>query len=171
MSQLKLFNSCHPTPPESKEGGLRWTLFIDGASRNNPGHAGAGVYLLKDDMPSIKKGFYLGFKTNNQAEYLALLLGIFHAKQHLAKTDTLYIMSDSELLIKQMMGLYRVKNQPLKELFDIAQILLKDARYTLCHVRREQNTQADELANVGIDKRGKIPEAFTALLLSHGITL
>lgn len=171
MSQLKMFNTCHPTPPEPKVGGLRWTLFIDGASRNNPGHAGAGVYLLKDDMPSFQKGFYLGYKTNNQAEYLALLLGLFHAKEHLAKVDTLYIMSDSELLIKQMKGVYRVKNLPLKQLFDIAQELLKGARYTLCHVRRENNVEADALANTGIDKRGKVPEAFIALLQSHGIAL
>ncbi|MGE0010084.1 MAG: ribonuclease HI family protein [Candidatus Babeliales bacterium] len=171
MSQLKLFNSCHPTPPEPKVGGSRWTLFIDGASRKNPGIAGAGVYLLKDDMPNFQKGFYLGHKTNNQAEYLALLLGIFHAKEHLKKVDALYIISDSELLIKQMKGEYKVKNQPLKELFDIAHLLLKDVSYTLCHVRREKNIEADELANVGIDKKGKVPESFIALLKSHGLSL
>ncbi len=171
MSQLKLFNTCHPTPPEPKAGGVRWVLFIDGASRKNPGLAGAGVYLLKDDMPSFQKGFYLGYKTNNQAEYLALLLGIFHAKEHFAKSDALYIMSDSELLIKQMKGEYRVKNLELKQLYDVAHDFLKDTRYTLCHVRRENNVEADALANVGIDKRGKMPEAFIAVLKSHGIAL
>lgn len=169
MSQLKLFNTCHPTPPEPKVGGVRWMLFIDGASRKNPGIAGAGVYLLKDDMPTFKKGFFLGYKTNNQAEYLALLLGIFYAKEHFSKADALYVMSDSELLIKQMKGEYRVKNEPLKQLFDLAHHLLKGTAYTLCHVRRENNTEADALANVGIDKRGKVPDAFVALLLAHGI--
>lgn len=171
MSQLKLFNTCHPTPPEPKVGGARWTLFIDGASRKNPGLAGAGVYLLKDDMPSFQKGFYLGHKTNNQAEYLALLLGIFHAKEHLKKIDALYIISDSELLIKQMKGEYKVKNLELKELYTLAHVLLKEISYTLCHVRRENNIEADELANAGIDKKGKVPESFKTLLQTHGITL
>ncbi len=171
MSQLKLFESCHPAPPKSKKGGIRWTLFIDGASRKNPGLAGAGVYLVKDKMPVFKKGFYLGRKTNNQAEYLALLLGIFYANKQLEKEDVLYIMSDSELLIKQMKGEYRVKNQPLKLLFNVAQELLDDVRYTLCHVRREKNVEADALANVGIDKKGRVPQLFTTLLQRHGITL
>ena len=102
MKQLSLFDDCVFTVTKQTKKGLHWKLFVDGASRKNPGKAGAGIYLVKEDKSILKKGFYLGTKTNNQAEYLALILGIFYAKKYMAKNDMLTIFSDSELLVKHM---------------------------------------------------------------------
>lgn len=135
----------------------RWKLYVDGASRNNPGLSGAGVYLVKDDTEVVKQGFFLGRKTNNQAEYLALLLGVYFAQRHMNPDDTIMIYADSELLIKQMRGEYRVNNMELKHLYDCIKQRLVHLNYTLRHVMRENNTVADKLANLGIDKRLPLP--------------
>ncbi len=137
--------------------GHRWKLYVDGASRNNPGLSGAGVYLIKDDTEVVKQGFFLGKKTNNQAEYMALLLGVYFAHRHMKAGDTIIIYADSELLIKQMRGEYRVKNLELKQLYDCIKQRLTQLNYTLRHVMRENNTVADKLANLGIDKRLPLP--------------
>lgn len=171
MKQLDIFNDCFPSFDQLDKKGTIWKLFIDGAARKNPGFAGAGVYLLEDDNPVFKKGFFLEEKTNNQAEYLALLLGIFYASKHMASDDTLFIFSDSELLVKQLLGDYRVKNPDLKRLFDLAIELLQDLNYSICHVVREKNKVADQLANLGIDKRVKVPKEFLNLLASNDIYL
>ena len=131
-------------------------VYIDGASRNNPGHSGAGVYLVKDETIIVQQGFYLGVKTNNQAEYLAFLLAI----QHMNKSDKLIIISDSQLLVRQISGIYSVKNPELKRMFDCAIGLLKGYNYQLQHVLREHNKIADRLANHGIDKRVPLPKEF-----------
>src|SRR5690349_12915959 len=81
-----------------------WKLFIDGAARNNPGKAGAGIYILKNDQEVCKEGFYLGVKTNNQAEYAALLVGLYYIKQYIEPHDHLDIISDSQLLVRQFNG-------------------------------------------------------------------
>ncbi len=135
----------------------RWKLYVDGASRNNPGLSGAGVYLVKDDTEVVKQGFFLGKKTNNQAEYIALLLGVYFAQRHMKKGDTILIHADSELLIKQMRGEYRVNNHELKQLHDCIKERLAHLDYNLRHVMREHNTVADKLANLGIDKRLPLP--------------
>ncbi len=135
-------------------------VYIDGASRNNPGHSGAGIYLIKDETVLVQKGFYLGVKTNNQAEYLAFLLAIFYAKQYMQKSDKLVIISDSQLLVRQISGIYSVKNSELKKMFDCAINLLKDYNYQILHVLREHNKIADKLANHGIDKRAPLPPEF-----------
>ena len=75
MKQLDLFNNDQQSPTTKKPS--VWALFVDGASRNNPGPSGAGIYIEKDNILEIKEGYYLGIKTNNQAEYLALVLGLF----------------------------------------------------------------------------------------------
>ena len=94
-----------------------WKIYTDGASRGNPGPSGAGVYVTQDDIPIIKRGIYLGKKTNNQAEYLALALAIFFVKNSAAhrsiELPTLHLYADSELMVKQMKGIYRVKNPTL----------------------------------------------------------
>lgn len=59
-----------------------WKLFIDGASRNNPGPSGIGIFLLKNDQPFVSEGFFIGVKTNNQAEYLALVVGLFFVQKY-----------------------------------------------------------------------------------------
>jgi ribonuclease HI len=171
MKQMSLFGDCtplnNPVTPDSKE----WQLFVDGASRNNPGQAGAGVYLLKNNEPVYKQGFYLGEKTNNQAEYHALLLGLYYCKQHMNSGDVLYIMSDSELLIKQMKGEYKVRQPHIKVLYDFAWRLIEGITYSFCHVPRRYNEEADALANEGIDAKMQVPHEFVKLLQRHGITL
>lgn len=170
MKQLNLFAECHPKPVKPKHG-AQWKLFVDGASRKNPGLAGAGIYILKNDIVVFNKGFFLGNKTNNQAEYLALMLGIFFCKKQLdAVNDTLLIFSDSELLVKQLTGQYRVKNEQLKALQHLALELLKDISYSICHILRAYNQEADALANQGIDKKAKPPESFITFLNRHEIS-
>jgi len=155
MSQLSIFNE--PVIPH-KNIVTQWQLFVDGAARNNPGPAGAGIYLLQGDKVAAAQGFYLGKKTNNQAEYMALLLGLCEASALMKPQDLLSIFSDSELLIRQVEGRYAVKNKELRILHDRAKKLLAHLSYTVKHVLREQNSQADALANAGIDKKVPVPK-------------
>ena len=172
MEQLSLF-AKQPTdtvPVEVPEK-HHWTLFVDGASRNNPGPAGAGIYLLKDSEKVHKKGFFLGSKTNNQAEYLALLIGLFLVKNEMAAHDTLRVVSDSQLLVRQIKGEYRVKNALLKPLHALASTWTKECDAHIVHVLRTENTHADAMANHGLDKKVPLPPAFVACLNNHEITL
>ncbi len=171
MKQLNFIGDCSEPVKKVSESATEWKLFIDGASRNNPGQSGAGVYLLKNNEPVYKEGFYLGIKTNNQAEYLALVLGIFSCKRLMFADDFLAIISDSELLVKQMKGEYKVKRETLKQLNKVAFALLDGMNYSFCHVLREYNKQADKYANQGIDKGTPVPKDFSTMLRTHGITL
>lgn len=136
----------------------KWELYVDGAARNNPGPAGAGFYLLKEGVPVEQQGMYLGKKTNNQAEYLALLLGIYYAQQHMGPDDSLTIKADSQLLVRQIQGQYRVKNPELARMHSVISGMLKALNFTIEHVRREHNKVADKLANTGIDKKIRVPQ-------------
>ncbi len=147
-------------------------IFVDGASRGNPGHAGAGVYVKQDDIELVKKGFYLDKRTNNQAEYLALALAVFFTKKLLDDTtfdSKVIITTDSELLVKQMNGEYRVKNPALKQIKELITSVLEDVDFKVRHVLRDKNKIADRLANEGIDKKNKIPAGFVCLLEKHDI--
>ena len=131
---------------------MKWVLYSDGASRGNPGEAGAGAYLVNEKGEEIKLTLYLGQKTNNQAEYEALLLGLRELKKY--KVKDLTIRADSELLIKQLKGEYRVKHPNLIPLFEEAKKYLASfSALKLEHVRREQNEEADALANLAIDEK------------------
>tara|TARA_Y100000588_G_scaffold395157_1_gene520588 strand:+ start:850 stop:1350 length:501 start_codon:yes stop_codon:yes gene_type:complete len=141
-----------------------WKLYTDGASRNNPGPSGIGFCLKNGDKTVCEQGFYIGKKTNNQAEYTALLVGIFFAQEFVKPSDTLAIYSDSQLLIRQMNGQYRVKDGQLKKLQEIAYNLLKGYKFTFCHIYRDQNTRADELANRGLDKKVFLPKKVADML-------
>lgn len=148
-----------------------WLIFVDGAARGNPGPAGAGIYVLDAEKKiMLAKGFYLGIKTNNQAEYLALIIALYlvdmHAKKH-SVTPTLHIYSDSELLIKQMKNMYKVRNSILIMLKNFASSFLKTMPHSFHHVRREKNKHADALANQGIDNKEALPKSFVTLLKSH----
>jgi len=148
-----------------------WHLFVDGASRNNPGLAGAGIYLLKNSIPIYKDGFFLGIKTNNQAEYLAILLGIFFLKKRIQLHDTVRVVSDSELVVRQLNGKYKVKQPHLKPLYAFALYGLRRMNAVLIHVIRKENSYADKMANRGIDEKKNVPQDFSVLLKSHGIEL
>lgn len=140
---------------ELKKTGNKFILYFDGASRNNPGIAGAGICLKKDDSIVYNGGFYLGKKTNNQAEYLALIIGIYFAKKNLQPEDSLKIISDSELIVRQISGIYKIKNAQLRYLYELVMSMLENIDFTIEHVLREYNQDADKNANYAIDR--KIP--------------
>lgn len=126
-------------------------IHIDGGARGNPGPAGAGVVLTRGDgSPLLEAGYFLGRMTNNVAEYTALLRALESAEQIGAKR--LDIASDSELLVRQINGEYRVRNEGLKGLFaEACDRLSRFSQWRLRHVRREANARADELANLAMD--------------------
>ncbi|MDR3647383.1 MAG: ribonuclease HI family protein [Candidatus Babeliales bacterium] len=146
-------------------------LSLDGASRNNPGPAGAGICIKKNTQLIMATGAYLGHKTNNQAEYLALLLGLFFVKQFLKSDDVLHIKSDSELLVKQILGHYKIKNPELQKLHGLGLKFLKNIKYKIEHVLREKNKEADEQANLAVDKKIKLPKEFVEILNEHNIII
>ncbi|MDR4496671.1 MAG: ribonuclease HI family protein [Candidatus Scalindua sp.] len=134
------------------------TLFIniDGASRGNPGKSGIGVAIFDKNLKPVKEVCeYIGTATNNVSEYKALILGVkeaikFHPQETLFK-------SDSELLVKQIKGEYRVKNPHLMYLFsDVQGLLKKLPKWRIEHIPREENRRADMLANQGIESSTKI---------------
>ena len=128
-------------------------LWSDGAARGNPGPAGIGAILKTPEGEVLAAdSAYLGETTNNIAEYKALLMGLHRAIERGVKQ--LEVRADSELLIKQLRGEYRVKSPGLKPLFEEAKgLLARFATIKLTHVRREHNGEADKLANAGIDQR------------------
>jgi ribonuclease HI len=137
---------------------MKITIHIDGGARGNPGNAGAGVVLrAEDEKPLLEAGYYLGHQTNNVAEYTALLKGLEAAKR--AGATELSIFSDSELMVRQINGEYRVRNAALKDLFDDAFARLRGfEKWAVRHVRREQNARADELANLAMDDCADVVE-------------
>jgi ribonuclease HI len=128
-------------------------LHVDGASRGNPGEAGFGVHACGADGRELASLFgYLGKATNNVAEYQGLLHGLRWALAQGA--GEVEVFSDSELLVRQLAGRYRVKNPGLLPLFREAQSLLAQfARARVSHVPRERNRQADALANRAVDTK------------------
>ena len=124
---------------------------VDGASKGNPGESGIGVAIFDKDLNLINEACdYLGVATNNVAEYKALLLGIKLSTKYNAKR--ILFKADSELMVKQIKGEYRVKNAQLKLLFTEAQGLLKKLpNWKIMHVPREENKEADLLANKGVE--------------------
>jgi probable phosphoglycerate mutase len=124
---------------------------IDGGSRGNPGPAGYGVRIESEDGSVLELKAPLPVATNNVAEYNGLLAALRWAAS--SGIDALRIRSDSELLVKQMKGEYRVKNPGLQPLYDEARALARQiGRVTFEHVRRELNREADRLANEAMDE-------------------
>ena len=130
-----------------------WQLFTDGASKGNPGPAGAGWVLINDqEAKAVKECRFLGQATNNEAEYQALILGLQKALS--CGIQEIRIMMDSELLVRQLNGLYRVKNPRLAIFFHRVQdLLLKFSKYAILHIPREQNREADRMANEAIKRK------------------
>lgn len=141
-----------PSREHDASSAILWT---DGASRGNPGPAGIGVVLKTTSGEVLAtEARYLGQATNNVAEYRALLLGLETALER--GVTHLEVRADSELLIRQLLGKYRVRNEGLKPLFRSAHELLRRFEsFQLVHVRREQNAEADRLANEGIRQRAR----------------
>jgi len=130
---------------------VKATLSTDGGSRGNPGPAAYGYVLEADDGTVLDaRGETIGKATNNVAEYRGLLAGLEKAVE-LGITE-LDVISDSELLVKQMLGDYRVKNEALRELsLDAAALARKIGRVNYRAVRREHNDLADRLVNEALD--------------------
>lgn len=131
-----------------------WLLYTDGASRGNPGLAGIGAVLYRqvggrsEEVDSVSET--IGHATNNVAEYKAMLAGLKMAAPR--DPGLLIIRADSELLIKQLKGVYRVRNERLQPLYLEAKRLLRALPSRLEHVPREMNVRADELANQALDR-------------------
>ncbi|MGI6485049.1 MAG: ribonuclease HI family protein [Thermoanaerobacterales bacterium] len=131
---------------------MKATVYIDGASRGNPGNAGIGIIFFNEKGDVIKEiSDYIGQTTNNIAEYTALLTALEQAVEiNIKQID---IFSDSELMVKQINGEYKVKNEGLKPLYKrVCKLLEEFDEYEIRHVSREENKRADKLANLGIDE-------------------
>ncbi len=126
-------------------------IYIDGASRGNPGPAGIGI-ILNDSINKISLYKYIGETTNNVAEYVALIYAVQEAL--IQKRDSIVINSDSELLVRQLKGDYKVKNENLKAYFEQFRHLSKGfSQIEINLISRQENSLADKLANKAIDSR------------------
>jgi ribonuclease HI len=124
---------------------------VDGGSRGNPGPAGYGVRIEQEDGTIAELKESLGLATNNVAEYSGLIAALRWAAAH--GISKLHIRADSELLVKQMLGQYRVKSPGLQPLYEQARALTRQiGDVTFEHVRREFNKDADRLANEAMDE-------------------
>lgn len=131
---------------------MKIILNTDGGARGNPGPSGIGV-VLKDETGKLLKaqGEYIGIATNNEAEYKALILGLKLA-QNLQALEILVKM-DSELIVRQMQGVYKIKDQKLKKLAqEVFELKNGFQNVVFVHVPREKNSEADALVNEAIDK-------------------
>lgn len=134
----------HSIPPQA-------TLFADGGSRGNPGPAASGAVLVAPDGSVLDEvGQFLGIATNNVAEWTALCIGLERAAER--GITSLAVRMDSELVVKQMRGEYRVKHADLQPLHRRAQALLRRFQHVdIKHVPRKQNALADKLVNQVLD--------------------
>ncbi len=161
------------TPPPQRR---ILTIFVDGASRGNPGASGIGI-LCKNAQGKaiIKTGFFTGNQTCNQAEYSALLYALYFLSTTLTSEQRkhyhLSVTADSLLLMNQMRGAWKIKDPTLKKLAEIIKELAQGFTFTFTHVLREFNTQADALANQGVDEKRIPPQEFLDLLEKHGVPL
>lgn len=132
---------------------MKIIMNTDGGARGNPGPAGIGAVVWNQDRQKLDElSEFIGEATNNVAEYMALIKGLEIAKQH---GDEIEIFMDSELIVKQMNGEYKVRKEHLIPLYEQVQELLKNfKKYSFIHVRREEKYQkeADRLVNCAIDQ-------------------
>ena len=132
----------------------KFIVYTDGGSRGNPGPAGCGIYITDDTWESVEKRFrYIWIATNNIAEYTAAELGIKRAIELWA--TEIELKADSQLVIEQLSGNYKVKNPELKRIYhDIGNALSEwGGKIIFTHIRRELNKEADRLSNVAMDNK------------------
>ncbi|MFP5246589.1 MAG: ribonuclease HI family protein [Thermoanaerobaculia bacterium] len=153
-AQARRARTLRRLPPNSLPGEthiLKITAFIDGAARGNPGPAGYGVFMKTDGGEIIEICGYLGKTTNNVAEYAGLLEALETAQAEGA--SEVEIVSDSELLVKQMLGVYRVKHPNLVPMYEKAKSMVRRfSRFSIRHTLRAGNKDADRLANLAVDR-------------------
>ncbi|MCC6405207.1 MAG: ribonuclease HI family protein [Candidatus Yanofskybacteria bacterium] len=133
-----------------------YTIHTDGGSRGNPGPAASGFVIDGPDFGRVEHGEKLGVATNNVAEYTAVLLALRKLKSLIgtehAKSATVHVKADSELLVKQLNGEYKVRDANLRAIFlDVWNARLDFGSVTFQHVRREQNKDADRMVNAALD--------------------
>jgi ribonuclease HI len=127
-------------------------VYTDGGSRGNPGDSACAFVVVKNKVEIETQNFYLGTKTNNQAEYEGLIKGLEYIVKNNISEVKFY--SDSELMVKQIMKLYRVKDEGLKTLYDKAGSLISRIKnFQIVHVRREFNKKAYLLVNQCLDEK------------------
>jgi probable phosphoglycerate mutase len=128
------------------------TAHVDGGARGNPGPAGYGVAITDaSGHPIAELSEYLGHRTNNYAEYQGLLAALRYAAEHQIKA--LKVISDSELMVRQIKGIYKVRHPELRKLYDEAQQLVRRLEhFEIRHALREHNKTADRLANQAMDR-------------------
>jgi probable phosphoglycerate mutase len=138
--------------PATKSSDAAYTAHVDGGARGNPGPAGYGVAITDaSGHPVAELSEYLGHRTNNYAEYQGLLAALRYASENQIKA--LMVISDSELMVRQMKGLYKVRHPELRKLYDEAQQLVRRLEYfEIRHALREHNKIADRLANQSMDR-------------------
>jgi ribonuclease HI len=135
-----------PSPPS------HLVAHVDGGARGNPGPAGYGVVIEdRQGKPIAEFGRYLGHHTNNFAEYSGLIAALTYMLEH--KHSALRVLSDSELMVRQMNGVYKVRSPELRPLYEEAKRLTRQLQwFSIEHVRREKNAEADRLANEAMDR-------------------
>ncbi len=145
-----LTNKLLPKAKESKIYPIcEYTLNFDGCSKGNPGYAGIGIVIYKNNEEIYCSSKFIGIKTNNQSEYLALIFGLEEALK--MGIDTISILGDSLLVINQINGIYKVKSDTLIELNQEANELKKQFKYIVFnHIVRDKNKRADELSNIAL---------------------
>ena len=146
------------------------TVQFDGGSRGNPGPAGIGVVLsAADGTPLVTLGRFIGRATNNAAEYTALITGLQEARKLGAKRVA--VRGDSELIVRQMKGEYKVRNADLRPLYEQAQSLLRQFdEATIQHNYRHDNALADKLANLAMDRKAEVRGADEGRAAPRGAT-
>lgn len=130
-------------------------IYTDGASRNNPGESGIGVVIKNDQNEVIDTlSEYLGIGSNNRAEYMALIRALEVARKFDPQAVHFYL--DSQLVVRQIMGEYKVRDAGLMPLFLKAkQIFNEYKKWSIQHIYREENSEADALANAAVQKKVK----------------
>jgi ribonuclease HI len=159
-SEEGLFGSAREEESSSQDAIV---AHVDGGARGNPGPAGYGAYITDAKGGRLAElSEYLGHQTNNFAEYSGLVAALEWALEHGHKA--VKIVSDSELLVKQIKGEYKVKSESLVDIYQEAKVLIRKLdSFSIRHVLRHQNKDADRLANAAMDKgMGRAPAASSA---------
>ena len=131
-------------------------IYIDGASKGNPGKAGYG-FLIYDEKKNLveKSGGFLGITTNNVAEYFALIFSLISAIKY--NPESIIVYSDSQLMVKQINGEYKVKQEWIKRLYAVSKSLIGNfKKISIVYIPREENKEADNLANSFVEKQNSL---------------